>query len=229
MRVSLTRMSLNNLNTFIFLRFHRAGVGKASCGIDSRPLARNVPKTAMSFHPTTCHHRSSSFANASKPFAITSQWVPCSGCQSNGRFPGTESVPWCVLNAVSTTVQTRFMRSNLQWLVSSTCIGTHGPRLASTVVLRCQAFLAGPVREQRLGSATHGLLSHALPECDRSKGAGIQRGFHSRFVKSTIPPVLRAYHASTTGSTNTPLYTGDIAFKIFPRASSPIGPLPSRT
>ena len=67
----------------------------------------------------------------------------------------------------------RLMRSDFRWFVNSTCIGTLGPRLASTIVLRCHALLAGPVPEQRFGSATHGLLSHALPKRDRSESAGI--------------------------------------------------------
>src|SRR6266852_1200616 len=42
------------------------------------------------------------------------------------------------------------------------------------------------------------------------------RGFHSRFVKSTTPPVVRTYHALTTGSTNTSLYTGQIDYQDIP-------------
>ena len=201
------------------------------------PSIRDVPKTAMGFHPTNHRHHPHSPTLASRSqlcmavdrpvstlLRISFKW-PVSRCRIS---------PWvcpqrCLSYRVFNEHSVRFMRSTLRWLLNSTCIGIHGPRLESTVFLRYQVLLAGPVQEERLGSATHGLLSHALPERDRSKTAGIRRDFHSRFVKvqhhwlSELIMCPRQAQPSRLFMRVTP------TSKIFPRASPPIGPLPSRT
>jgi len=77
------------------------------------------------------------------------------------------------------------------------------------------------------------LMAWYLPRFQNVTGANEQESggfFTLGSSKSTTPPVVRAFKALTTGS-NTSLYTGqnDYYYKIFPRASSPIGRLPSRT